>query len=102
RAQQRVLLHVPGERVAVAHVYLDTLWQRHHLHQLLRLCSTRGRVSTPADESTTHRLEGRSHASPRCARGWVMRGAADALRRLGARGDYLSDPAWLRDFERVA
>jgi len=31
-----------------------------------------------------------------------MRGAADALRRLGARGDYLSDPAWLRDFERVA
>ena len=34
--------------------------------------------------------------------GWVMGGAADALRRLGARGDYLSDPAWLRDFERVA
>ena len=31
-----------------------------------------------------------------------MGGAADALRRLGARGDYLSDPAWLRDFERVA
>jgi predicted TIM-barrel fold metal-dependent hydrolase len=28
--------------------------------------------------------------------------AADPLKRLGARGDYLSDPAWLRDFERVA
>ena len=28
--------------------------------------------------------------------------AADPIKRLGARGDYLSDPAWLRGFEQVA
>jgi predicted TIM-barrel fold metal-dependent hydrolase len=28
--------------------------------------------------------------------------AADPVRRLGARGDFLSDPAWLRGFEQVA
>jgi predicted TIM-barrel fold metal-dependent hydrolase len=28
--------------------------------------------------------------------------AADPVKRLGARGDYLSDPAWLRGFEQVA
>ena len=28
--------------------------------------------------------------------------AADPIKRLGARGNYLSDPAWLRGFERVA
>jgi predicted TIM-barrel fold metal-dependent hydrolase len=28
--------------------------------------------------------------------------AADPSKRLGARGDYLSDPAWLRGFEQVA
>jgi predicted TIM-barrel fold metal-dependent hydrolase len=28
--------------------------------------------------------------------------AADPIKRLGTRGDYLSDPAWLRGFEQVA
>jgi predicted TIM-barrel fold metal-dependent hydrolase len=28
--------------------------------------------------------------------------AADPVKRLGARGDYLSDPLWLRGFERIA
>ncbi|OUS96395.1 amidohydrolase [Rhodococcus sp. NCIMB 12038] len=28
--------------------------------------------------------------------------AADPVKRLGARGDYLSDPEWLRGFEKVA
>src|SRR5690349_16354008 len=28
--------------------------------------------------------------------------AADPVRRLGARGDYLRDPAWMRGFEQVA
>ena len=32
RSQQWVLLHVPGERVGVAHVDLDGLSQRDHIH----------------------------------------------------------------------
>ena len=28
--------------------------------------------------------------------------AADPVKRLGARGDYLSDPLWLKGFERIA